>query len=143
MSLYLDASVLLPVFNPELASDSVDRFLDQTRDVLLISEFANAEVASAFSRLVRAGVLDEADAKERLSDFDVWRTAKTEVIEVESADVRSAGMIVRRFDLMLRTPDAIHLAICRRKGAQMVTLDRGLATASAALDVSVAIIPTG
>jgi predicted nucleic acid-binding protein len=42
---------------------------------------------------------------------------------------------VRRFDLKLRAPDALHLAICRRLQARLVTLDNNLARAARALDV--------
>jgi predicted nucleic acid-binding protein len=39
------------------------------------------------------------------------------------------GILVRRFELRLRAPDARHLAICRRTGDTVVTLDRRLAGA--------------
>jgi len=140
LSLYFDASALLPIFVAEPASARVDRFLDQTSEALLVSEFASAEVASALSRSVRTGRLGGADAKERLFEFDAWKAALAEAIEVEGADVRGAGLIVRRFDLMLRTPDALHVAICRRLGAQLVTLDIRLAEAASKLGVTLATI---
>jgi predicted nucleic acid-binding protein len=143
LSLYLDASVLLPTLINEAGSASVDRLLGQSSGALFISEFAVAEVASALSRSVRTGRLDDEDARERLNDFDAWRAAQAENIDVESTDVRSAGLIVRQFDLMLRTPDALHIAICHRLGASMATLDRKLAAASATLGLSVAELPTG
>ncbi len=137
MSLYLDASVILPNFIREAVSAKVDRLLDRTAVPLFVSEFAAAEVASALSRLARTGDLDETDARARLADFDIWRAAATENIDVVSADVRSAGLIVRQFQLMLRMPDALHIAICRRLGAAIATLDCRLADAALALGVEV------
>jgi len=142
LNLYLDASVLLPTLINEPGSTSVDRLLGQSTGALFISEFAVAEVASALSRCVRTRRLDDEDARERLADFDTWRQARAENIDVENTDVRSAGLIVRQFKLMLRTPDALHIAICHRLGASMATLDRKLAAASDTLGVSVAELPS-
>jgi hypothetical protein len=41
-----------------------------------------------------------------------------------------ARIYARHFDLGLRAPDALHLAIARRLDATLVTRDRGLATAA-------------
>ena len=46
-------------------------------------------------------------------------------------------LYVRRFDLKLRAPDALHAAICRRLGMRLVTLDRRLAAAARALGIDV------
>ncbi len=46
---------------------------------------------------------------------------------------RSADIYVRRFELKLRTPDALHAAICRRTGSTLVTLDQRLADAAGEL----------
>jgi uncharacterized protein len=53
LSLYLDASVQLPMIVAELDGSVVDSFLRTTADALAVSHFAAAEVASALSRLVR------------------------------------------------------------------------------------------
>ena len=140
MSAYLDASVLLPTLITEPSSPLVDRFIAETADNLIISEFAAAEVASALSRLVRTGALDTGDAMERLADFDVWRAGSAEDIDLRAADVRLAHIFVRRFDLMLRAPDALHAAICRREDLLLVTLDKRLARAAQALGVSVRLL---
>jgi predicted nucleic acid-binding protein len=43
---------------------------------------------------------------------------------------------VRRFALGLRTPDALHLAICRRLDLPLLTFDRRQAAAAAALGIA-------
>ncbi len=140
MSIYLDASVLLPTIIPEPGSMAVDQFLDSAHSEFHVSEFAAAEVSSAISRLVRMGLVNEPTANLRLAAFDAWRLDSAESIEVAGADVRLADVIVRRFDLKLRAPDALHVAICRRLDLTLVTMDRRLAGAGEAFGVVVTLI---
>jgi len=137
LSAYLDASVLLPILIEEPASAAVDTYILAGGHELLVSDFAAAEIASALSRLVRTGLLEAPDALLRLADFDVWRAAMTVPADMHASDVRLANAYVRRFELMLRAPDALHLAIARRLNATLVTLDRRLAAAARDLGVAV------
>jgi predicted nucleic acid-binding protein len=123
----------------EPASALVDQFMAGVEEAICVSEFAASEVASGLSTLLRTQALDANTVHARLVDFDAWRAAETVLIDVESADLRSAGFIVRRFELMLRTADALHIAICRRLNASLVTLDLRLATAARALGLQVLI----
>ena len=68
MTVYLDASTILPTLIEEAASAAVDRFIAENDEPLVISEFAAVEVASALSRLVRTGLLDRDDASARLAE---------------------------------------------------------------------------
>ena len=138
---YLDASVLLPTLIIEPATAAVYEFLGGNNREFLISDFAAAEVASALSRLIRVGRLQASDATARLADFDAWRAATTAPAEIHAADIRLAGAYVRRFDLALRAPDALHVAVARRLDAALVTLDRRLAAAARELGVAVE-VPT-
>jgi hypothetical protein len=139
---YLDASVMLPILIKEPASAIVDAFMSTVEQEPCVSDFAAAEVASAVSRLVRTGRLQATDGAASLSDFDVWRAAMTRAAEIHAVDVRLAGAYVRRFDLALRAPDALHLAIARRLDFALVTLDRRMAAAARELGVAVE-MPTG
>lgn len=121
----------------------VRHYLAAHRQQLLISDFAAAEVASALSRLVRMGLLDSADATARVSDFDVWRAGTSSPVDVQASDMRLAYTYVRRFDLMLRAPDALHLALARRLEVTLVTLNRRLADAALALGISAGSPQTG
>ena len=112
----------------------------RSRDgALIVGDLAAAEVASAFSRLVRVGTVLAAEAAARLADFDAWRAAATDTVDLQASDARLANILVRRFDLMLRAPDALHAAICRRTGNVLVTLDRRLARAAAELGIGVVV----
>jgi predicted nucleic acid-binding protein len=143
LSAYLDASILLLTLIEEPASAAVDAYMLIGGQELLVSDFAAAEVAAALSRLVRMGLLDSADAAARLGDFDVWRAAMSSPVDVHASDVRLAYAYVRRFDLMLRAPDALHVAIARRLDVTLVTLDRRLANAAQALGITVEMPQTG
>jgi len=80
---------------------------------------------------------DEAEA--RLAIFDDWRSAGTEAVQIEASDFQLATAYVRRFDLMLRAPDALHAAICSRQNLTLVTLDRRLAKAGRELGIDVSV----
>jgi len=135
MTVYLDASVLLPTLVEEAGSAVVDRYIEACGEDLIISEFASAEVASALSRLVRTNLLDQGDAAARLADFDAWRAAASADFDLQASDIRLANIFVRRFELMLRAPDAVHAAICRRADFLLVTMDRRLSLAATELGV--------
>ena len=139
MSVYLDASVIVPRLVDEPHTTDVEAYLTGKREELFISDFAAAEVAAALSRLVRMRRLTTGDASSALNDFDIWRATSCSGVDVRAADARLAFAYVRRFELMLRAPDALHLAIARRLGATLVTLDRRLADAGRELAVTVAV----
>jgi uncharacterized protein len=137
LSAYLDTSVLLPTLIAEPTTEAVYDCLGAYEQELLISDLAAAEVASALSRLTRMAMLTDADAYARLADFDAWRAAMSVPVDLAASDARLAYMYVRRFDLGLRAPDALHLAIARRLDATLITLDRRLAAAAREMGVEV------
>ena len=61
----------------------------------------------------------------------------TRPAEIHAVDVRVAGSFVRQFDLALRVPDALHLAVARRLDLVLVTLDRRMVAAAKELGVAV------
>jgi hypothetical protein len=135
MSIYLDTSVLIPTVIDEPTSGTVKAYLIAAEQELLVSDFAAAEVASVLSRLARTGVLSPMEAASRLGDFDTWRAATSSSADVHTADARLAYTYVRRFELMLRAPDALHLAMAHRLQATLVTFDRRLSRAAAAFGI--------
>jgi uncharacterized protein len=137
MSIYLDTSVLIPTLVDEPISGAVRAYLIATEQELLISDLAAVEVASALSRLARMGLLGFAEAVARLTDFETWRAATSSPADVHAAEFRLAYAYVRRFELALRAPDALHLAIASRLQATLVTLDRRLERAARELGIAV------
>ncbi|WP_304186451.1 type II toxin-antitoxin system VapC family toxin [Phenylobacterium aquaticum] len=139
MNAYLDASAIIPILIEEPASDAIDAFAADRAGSLVISDFTAAEVASALSIGARTGRLTQDTAMRYLADFDTWRAVMALEVDITSSDTRLANIFVRRFDLMLRAPDALHAAICQRTGHQLVTLDLRLASAAQALGLEVLI----
>jgi hypothetical protein len=137
VTLYLDASAILPNLVNEPNSATVTAFLSAPGEDLIVSEFAAAEVASGFSRLTRVRDLSREKANELLAEFDAWRAAYTTDLDLQAADFGLASALVRRFELGLRAPDALHVAACRRGDHTLVTLDRRMASAAEALGVRV------
>jgi predicted nucleic acid-binding protein len=62
-----------------------------------------------------------------------WRKRFAVAADGHGADIRAADIFLRRLDLNLRTPDAIHIAIARRLGAELATFDVRMAESAEAL----------
>jgi hypothetical protein len=137
VSFYLDASVIVPTLVSEPTSARVEQFLRSSTNPLFVADFTEGEVASAISRLVRTAELTSAQGVAALADFDRWRLMEATPLEVEPGDVRDAIALVRRFELKLRTPDALHVAIAVRASATLVTFDGALALAAQAIGLPV------
>ena len=135
--LYLDASAVVPLVVEEASSTAIARFTRARVAEFFLSNFASTEVVSALSRLRRKGDLDPLQVDLALDEFDQWRRSATTLVDVMTDDFTLADRYVRSFELKLRTPDAIHLAVAVRLGARLVTLDDRLAEAARSVGVAV------
>ena len=138
MRLYLDASVLVALLTDDPLSARTDRFLRDSTPVLLLSDFAAAEFASAIARRVRMGLYTADAARTAFATLDAWAARSTERLGTVAADVSAAAAFVRRLDLPLRTPDALNIAIAQRSDAMLATFDVQMAAAARALGTVVA-----
>jgi uncharacterized protein len=136
LSIYLDASVLVALFTEDLFSMRAAA-LHAPDQALIVSDFAAAELSAVIARNVRMAQLKASTARAVLSDFDVWRERAPLLIEIDPKDVRTADTFVRRLDLNLRAPDAIHIAIAQRLGAELATFDARMAECARALGAKV------
>jgi predicted nucleic acid-binding protein len=134
---YLDASFLVALLTAEPASARATNFASAHAAGLIVSDFASAEFASAISRHVRMGQMPRNEGQIVLSAFDRWMLSAVVSIEVLPVDIALATTFLRRFDLVLRTPDAIHIATSQRLGATLVTFDRAMAAAAGTLGLAV------
>lgn len=130
MSVYLDACVLVPLFVVEERSPDVRTFVRSVGNRVVVSELAIAEFGAAISRHVRSDSMTKDAATTLLALFDDWVSTEATRLTVEAVDIRLASRLVREFELKLLTPDAIHLALCKRDGQTLVTLDQRLRDAA-------------
>jgi uncharacterized protein len=134
---YLDASFLVALLTAEIASVRAINFASGHPAGLIVSDFASAEFASAISRHVRMGHMPRTEGQIVLSAFDRWALAAAVSIEISPVDIALATTFLRRLDLVLRTPDAIHIAISQRLAATLITFDQRMAAAARMLGVVV------
>lgn len=129
MSIYLDASVVVPLFVDEDSTDRMIAWLAEGHRVV-VSDWTVAEVSSAMSHHVRRKRLDpdERDAAE--TNLNAWLDGSSMPEGVDVLDVTDARALLHRHP-NLRTPDALHLAIVHRLKADLATYDDDLAEAAA------------
>jgi predicted nucleic acid-binding protein len=78
------------------------------------------------------------EARETLSQFDIWRLSGTRSVLLAADDVRLAETFIRRLDLTLLAPDALHIAMAKREGAALATFDAKMAASAQNLGLDVA-----
>ena len=137
MSLYLDASVLVALVTNDALTARADAFLRTRRPTVIVSDFAAAELASAIARRVRMGEVVDAEARDVFATFDAWVARTAGRAETTAGDVAAAAAHLRRLDLTLRIPDALHIAIVQRIGAELLTFDERMAICARTLGVDV------
>ena len=136
LSVYLDTSVVAPLFLPDATVDRARAFLKTGIADPIISDWGAAEFASVVAKRVRMRLLVEREARKALTNFDHWTAAQTLRVECLALDVRAADAFLRRLDLNLRTLDAVHIAIARRLGAELATFDVRMAESAGALGLT-------
>lgn len=135
---YIDASVLVPLILPDQHVGRAEMFRGTAnRSVLIVSDFAAAEFSAVAARRMREGKLSGEDARGAVAAFDAWSARATVRANIDPLDIAQASSFIRRFDLPLRTPDAIHMAIAQRLSATLVTFDRDMVVAARKLGVAV------
>lgn len=127
MKLYLDASVMVPLFVDEPTTMAVTAWFNTQNFPLYTTKLAIGETASAISRLRRMSELTEEERLQALATLDEWSAIAVTLVYHEPSDIADAAMFVRRPTPKVLMPDAIHIATCRRLGFTLVTNDGGLA----------------
>lgn len=142
MSVYLDTSVVVPLFLIDSFALRARAFLTTRPSNVLVSDFVSAEFASVVGIRVRMKTLRIAEGRAAFANFDAWTKRYASVTQILASDIRYAEAMLRRLDLNLRAPDAIHIAIARRLGAELATFDTKLARSGRKLGTpSVVLLP--
>lgn len=138
--LYLDTSVLVPLFVPEPESAAVREWFDaHADDILAISDWTLTEFAGAMGIKVRDKGLKAHQAGQACALMDDLAQNSLKVLTPTRADCRTASSQLSHHALGLRADDALHLAIARNHGAErLYTLDRRLIAAARKLKLRVA-----
>ena len=137
MNVYLDANVLVSLFIRDEMTPAAQSALRSLSGLVTVSDWTLAETASALSRAVRTQLLDYDDAWRAMAAIDRWTGRTAHRIEVLPADVREAERVIRNFDTVLKTPDALHIAVARRNDMALLTFDSAMGREARRLGVDV------
>lgn len=138
MTVYVDASVLIPLFVTDPHNVRAARAMGNLNADVIVSDFAAAEFASVIALRVRTRDLTPAEAREVFATLDSWLASGAAAgAETAVTDIPQCAAYLRRLDLPLRAPDAIHIAIAGRLNADLLTFDKKLKAAAPKLGVAV------
>jgi hypothetical protein len=137
LSVYFDASVIVSLFVDDSMSERVSEYVERHAPTPLVSDLAAAEFVSALGVRLRRGALSLEQARASVVVFDRWRATADEAT-ITSRDVARADALLRRLDLVLRAPDAIHIAAAERLGGSLATLDAAMAGSARELGIELA-----
>ena len=137
MSVYFDVNVVVPLFAVDPFNERAERVAASIEDSASISEFAATEFSSVIAMRVRTRDLGPDEARNAYTNFDNWCALHAQRIEVTNTDIIAATALVRRLDLSLRAPGALHLGIVRRIGARLLTFDKAMASAARKLGITI------
>jgi uncharacterized protein len=136
--IYIDTSLLLPTYVQEKNSVRANEFLRGGVPQFLVSDLTVAELYVGLARKVKLGSLSAASAEEAWSLFEAHlKKCLFRRIALVSSHSEAAGQLAVRSPVMLRTLDAIHLAVAIELDASLGTLDGRLSDAAQALGVEV------
>ncbi len=127
---YVDTSVLAAYYCPEALSEQAEAAILEGVPPL-ISQLVEVELQSAVARRIREGTLVKEDGLEILTRFRLHLDSGCySRLPIEASHYDIAGSWIGRFDVPLRTLDALHLAVCFDADALLLTADAGLAKAA-------------
>ena len=136
--IYLDTSLLTPLFREEATSSKVADFLArQPAGTLAVSKWASVEFASLISRDARMGALTVGQGRRLIAEFDAMVADALVVLLPTANDFTLAQQYVANFSTQLRAPDALHLAVAHNNRVEFVaTLDHGMLFAAKKLKIA-------
>ena len=103
-----------------------------------MTDFASTEFAAVIAREVRMRLMTPEEGRAAFEALDAWIAQAVQAVALTTADVVDAITWLRRLDLNLRAPDALHLATASRLSLPILTFDAGMATAAHALNLALA-----
>ncbi len=134
--IYLDTSVLGAIFFREAgAANLVTRLENQRKEKLMISAWTLTEMASIGGIKQRTGAIDANTRQQAIANFQRFASMHLVTVEIDPTDFRTAAVLIES-PAVLRAGDALHLAIARRLGAKIASLDHRLCAATEVLGMA-------
>lgn len=125
---YVDTSVLVPLFLNEPHSTAAAAWYSGEKDELVAAAWCIPEFASALGIKQRTGAIDAPQAKDAWTRFERMVAADLQLLPVEPVHFHRAAELVLDATNALRAGDALHLACAEAAGAKhFATLDEVLA----------------
>lgn len=134
--IYADASVVVSVFLADVHTARAVTWLGAANEAVTVSHWTVTEFSSAAARQERMGQISPDDRLGAEQNFDAWLLA-VEQASVLRTDFEVARDLLRTGPTRLRAGDALHVAVARRLGARVATLDAVMADAAQAVGLAV------
>lgn len=134
MTVYLDASAVVSMFVADVNTPRAWSLAGR-HPAAAVSLWTIAEFSSALGVQVRMGRIDSAERVQAESMFDAWLALRPEPIAPVATDFAAARQMLRASAATLKTPDALHLAICDRLRMPLATFDQRMLEAASRFDV--------
>lgn len=130
--LYLDSCCFPPWLTPESGSARAEVFFGHppARSELAVSQWTITEFHSAIAKKLRSGHLQVEQQAIVLARFRQLVETEFSCWPLQNRDFGEAALMVDQWRLNLRAGDALHLAIAKRQGAVLVSLDKVLLEAA-------------
>lgn len=134
--IYLDTSVLGAIFFREPgAANLVAKLEGQRKAKLMISAWTLTEMSSIGGIKQRTGAIDAETRQQAIANFQRFASMHLVTVEIDPADFRTATVLIES-PTALRAGDALHLAIARRVGARVASIDHKLCSSIKVLGLS-------
>jgi predicted nucleic acid-binding protein len=134
---YFDTSVVAAFYWPHTFSEQAQLAYQDLAPVT-ISTWVEVELVSALARLVRMNTLDKDSANDILSLFNQHlRQGLYRRLELLPKHQKAAKTLLARFDLPLRSADALHLGLVTSEKLSLITADVKLADCATRTDILV------
>jgi hypothetical protein len=141
---YVDTSVLVPLFLNEPHSAAVANWYAREKGELVAAAWCVPEFASAIGIKQRTGAIDAQQAQGAWARFERMAAADLRLLAVEPADFFRAAELVLDAASALRAGDALHLACAEAAGAtHMATLDDILSRNAQRLKIKPVVLGSG
>jgi predicted nucleic acid-binding protein len=141
---YVDTSVLVPLFLNEPHSAAVANWYAREKGELVAAAWCVPEFASAIGIKQRTGAIDAQQAQGAWVRFERMAAADLRLLAVEPANFHRAAEFVLDAASALRAGDALHLACAEAAGAtHMATLDDILSRNAQRLKIKPVVLVSG